>query len=363
MRILRFIMLWVSALCAVICGAETFSYNGSEYRTVEDTAFGKSVALVSFGQEIPKSGELVMDSQVYMEGDDEPYNVVRLENSSITNPGAVRSITLPANLIEIGMNNINELSMLEKIEFGNHLEAIEDFCFWELPNLKEISFPQSLKHINEGCFEAVGLTRLTIDLSDFYIMGIAFRHLPDLETLELVNIWEIGNSVFCDLPKLKRVVIPKGCYWIYPNSFQELPSLEDIVFADNKDLKILSSAFQNCPAVKRIYFEGSEPPQIESEFEPLSGEGEYSLDFKNITLYVPYGSKETYESNNRWNIFGSIVEYDPAGIDEVGDDAINLNDKAPVEYFNLQGVRVANPAAGELVIKRQGDKVSKTFFN
>ncbi len=32
---------------------------------------------------------------------------------------------------------------------------------------------------------------------------------------------------------------------------------------------------------------------------------------------------------------------------------------APVEYFNLQGVRVANPEAGQLVIKRQGSTVTK----
>lgn len=32
---------------------------------------------------------------------------------------------------------------------------------------------------------------------------------------------------------------------------------------------------------------------------------------------------------------------------------------ASVEYFNLQGMRVANPQAGTLVIRRQGDKVSK----
>ncbi len=32
---------------------------------------------------------------------------------------------------------------------------------------------------------------------------------------------------------------------------------------------------------------------------------------------------------------------------------------APVEYFNLQGVRIANPAAGQLVIRRQGNKAEK----
>ena len=34
-------------------------------------------------------------------------------------------------------------------------------------------------------------------------------------------------------------------------------------------------------------------------------------------------------------------------------------DNAPAEYFNLQGVRVANPEAGQLVIKRQGSTVTK----
>lgn len=34
-------------------------------------------------------------------------------------------------------------------------------------------------------------------------------------------------------------------------------------------------------------------------------------------------------------------------------------DNAPVEYFNLQGVRVDNPTAGQLVIKKQGTNVSK----
>lgn len=32
---------------------------------------------------------------------------------------------------------------------------------------------------------------------------------------------------------------------------------------------------------------------------------------------------------------------------------------APIEYFNVNGQRVSNPAAGQLVIRRQGEKVSK----
>ena len=37
-----------------------------------------------------------------------------------------------------------------------------------------------------------------------------------------------------------------------------------------------------------------------------------------------------------------------------------MDENAPVEYFNLQGVRVAEPAAG-LYIRRQGNNVAKVM--
>lgn len=47
-----------------------------------------------------------------------------------------------------------------------------------------------------------------------------------------------------------------------------------------------------------------------------------------------------------------------AGVNDViADEDAN----APVEYYNLQGVRVSNPAAGQLVIKKQGKTATKVF--
>ena len=46
-----------------------------------------------------------------------------------------------------------------------------------------------------------------------------------------------------------------------------------------------------------------------------------------------------------------------------GVDDVTVNDEnAPVEYYNLQGVRVENPAPGQLYIKRQGSKATKVLF-
>ena len=54
---------------------------------------------------------------------------------------------------------------------------------------------------------------------------------------------------------------------------------------------------------------------------------------------------------------------------DLGDDAqngisdvvVDNNENAPVEYFNLQGVRINEPAAGQVVIRRQGNKTTKLF--
>lgn len=54
-----------------------------------------------------------------------------------------------------------------------------------------------------------------------------------------------------------------------------------------------------------------------------------------------------------------LMPYNPftaGGLDNV---SVSNDADAPAEFFNLQGVRVANPQAGQLVIKRQGATVTK----
>ena len=49
-----------------------------------------------------------------------------------------------------------------------------------------------------------------------------------------------------------------------------------------------------------------------------------------------------------------------SGVDAIAIDAA-FDENAPVEYFNMQGVRVAEPTTG-LYIVRQGNKVSKQLI-
>lgn len=57
-------------------------------------------------------------------------------------------------------------------------------------------------------------------------------------------------------------------------------------------------------------------------------------------------------------VYGS--ESTPTGVQNVAVD--NNDTDAPVEYYNLQGIRLAQPAAGQIVIRRQGNTATKIRY-
>lgn len=63
-------------------------------------------------------------------------------------------------------------------------------------------------------------------------------------------------------------------------------------------------------------------------------------------------------NSNSQVIYPAFCVKEFAGIATVG----NENSDAPVEYFNLQGQRIDSPAAGQIVIRRQGASVSKIIL-
>ncbi len=84
----------------------------------------------------------------------------------------------------------------------------------------------------------------------------------------------------------------------------------------------------------------------------------YPLRLTNI-VYSPSGSTG---DTGHLEIPGVYTVYDPAavsGISDINADGFDPDPSAPVEYYNLQGIRVANPAAGQLYIIRQGHRAAK----
>lgn len=69
-------------------------------------------------------------------------------------------------------------------------------------------------------------------------------------------------------------------------------------------------------------------------------------------------SKNAVDQQYIDHLYVFLKSVDGSGIDGIEADVTDEN--APVEYFNLQGVRVANPKDG-IFIKRQGNKATKVY--
>lgn len=74
------------------------------------------------------------------------------------------------------------------------------------------------------------------------------------------------------------------------------------------------------------------------------------------TFHFEPGTYTLYRRGSTMRVFGFTWA---AGTSAITDIAADEN--APVEYFNLQGIRVDNPTSG-LYIKRQGSKVTKVIM-
>lgn len=92
-----------------------------------------------------------------------------------------------------------------------------------------------------------------------------------------------------------------------------------------------------------------------------------TYDAKNQVVNMPVNAMFTTFANDDsyWNLgkaHGAADSYIVMPGGHSGVAAIAIDEDAPVEYYNLQGIRVDAPAAGQLVIRRQGNTASKVVM-
>ena len=89
------------------------------------------------------------------------------------------------------------------------------------------------------------------------------------------------------------------------------------------------------------------------------------MDMNSRTITFPAGQIVVSEKNyndNAWyytNKAGKLSVKVPQQQQDAVDGIVVDGENAPAEYFNLQGVRVANPTPGQIMIVRRGDNVTK----
>ncbi|MDE5568608.1 MAG: hypothetical protein K2J12_09225 [Muribaculaceae bacterium] len=104
-----------------------------------------------------------------------------------------------------------------------------------------------------------------------------------------------------------------------------------------------------------VLLEGAETPQAYTTLKVEGNKKTFTFNPQSLFL-VESATGNAYPVGRKASTL--VIGDDSQG---TGVNDITVDENAPVEYFNLQGVRIDNPAAGQVVIKRQGSKVTKTL--
>ena len=245
-------------------------------------------------------------------------------------------LSLPEKLRRIGAESVNNNQFhsiyLRECE---ELEEIGENSFSGNSQLKDLSFPLSLKQIRNNSFcENSTMT--------YYDIPGAI----------------IGQECFCDNQSLDYVTLGEGIE-IGEGCFNNNPMLSKITF--KSDFSDIENCFNNCPNIRVIKFDSRHP----RENLRISENSFTDIDPETCAILVPMYCQEEYKEVIR-NCGNSRISQLPIiqSVDYV-DSVDNIDTPADieeVEFFNLSGVKI-NPefdgVSPQILIKRQGNHVEK----
>ena len=177
----------------------------------------------------------------------------------------------------------------------------------------------------------------------------ALAYTPKAASLKLNEGLEYidGSAFRCfGQLKMKELVVPNSVKVVGIAFVTECNSLNTIVLGTGVE-RLQRDVFWGIGALKEIYSLNSIPPVCDVPDQTF-------VDIPDdVTLYVPVGSKEAYETAPGWNHFaGHIVEINPTAIKPV---VISVNVDAL--WYNLQGVKSSEKPTAPGIYIHGGKKV------
>lgn len=253
-------------------------------------------------------------------------------------PEIVSAVGLPASSVKVSFNN--ELITDNRTEFPNRID-------WSREGIYEIEVETNNILINN---EVKGTTKGSVTFDT----GINDQIIPTVSAFQVVKKDNEEVTDMLDKPE-------NGFLRIFAGDFQ--------------------SRFNN--ELYYYYCDVTEVDNVTVEYSP-TGLGEYKpLEVTKGDLFITPGFGREYTADlssiDRLGIGGwfdiritvedenyskHVQEICPAlNISSMaGVEAVSVDNDEEVEYFNLQGLRIATPEPGTMVIERKGNKTQKTMI-
>lgn len=246
-----------------------------------------------------------------------PEGVTKIGDKAFLNQTGLTSISLPSTLKTIGYgafsgctslssitipddveltesdhsNTYNGIfsycSNLTKVEIGDGVDSIPEYCFYGCTGLTEVVLPSTVTTIQNSAFcNCAELAN--IDLSNVETIGMwAFYGCAKLTNVNLESLKEFEGSAAFVSCGLTSVVLPDGLETLPSATFGRNSSLSTVYIPDSVT-NIGSNAFMSCSDGIVVVIGGDCPAYVD---------GKAFANTTDVSLIVPFGSIESYKTN------------------------------------------------------------------
>ena len=231
-----------------------------------------------------------------------PEDVTSISRWAFSGCSGQGSLIIPQSVTNFDAYAFSGCNMLTSVNIPNTMTSIGDRTFAGCGRLASVNIPNSITSIDYGAFMGCeALTTITIPASVTSIGSDAFRQCYNLISVTLPDsITYIGYQAFLMCQKLNSIKIPNGVTKIEDGLFDGCMSLTSVTIPKTVT-SIGRYAFSCCPLSTIIM--GADIPMAVTP-DVFSG-----MDYSNVSLYVPRGSKVLYKAADVWKDFGEIIEY------------------------------------------------------
>ena len=306
----------------------------------------------------------------------------------------LQDLTIGSAVLEIGAYAFCDCHHLESIQLKDGIERISYDAFANCSKLRNIEIPRTVKSIDKDCFKrcdslvsvrimgescslaqgafencslleyleinggrinshttfenAVNLKYIKLGQyfsMQNYLAELVFASSPMIEEVEIDC--EIGTlGMFRNKERLEKVIIGNSVTVINAHAFEGCYALSE-VWIGNSVASIADEAFMNCSSLKDMYISSIVPPLLGTNALPTAY-GTRGNDNTLLTIHVPFGCKNAYESAEGWSNY-NIVEEAPLTVHDITSNS--LYNKSSL--FDLQGKRVLKMKRGGIYIKNK----------